>query len=85
LTEQYQQEETPNNGTDIPNAKVEYADVDGLVRTLEGHAIHTVICTFAISGSSLKTSQMNLITAATRASSIVRFVPTSYSISYQGE
>lgn len=69
----------------LPTVTVDYNDVDSLTNILEEHNVHTVLCTFAISGNSLKTSQENLIKASAAASPVLRFIPTSYAIDYPRE
>ncbi|KAH6643313.1 nmrA-like family protein [Truncatella angustata] len=66
----------------ILSRQVNYHDVQNLVDVLVKHQIHTVICAFGITGTSLKISQMNLIKAAALAAPACRFIPTSYSIDY---
>ncbi|KAJ4288921.1 hypothetical protein N0V90_011262 [Kalmusia sp. IMI 367209] len=79
------EQETNNGFNALPTIKVDYNDIDSLTTVLEGNGINTVFCAFAISGTSLKISQMNLIKASSAASTVARFVPTSYSIDYPRE
>ncbi|EAW24540.1 NmrA-like family protein [Aspergillus fischeri NRRL 181] len=65
--------------------QVDYNDIDQLVAVLETKNIHTVICCFAVEGSSLADSQLNLIQAAARSKATRRFVPTAYAIPYPQE
>ncbi|KAF7534587.1 hypothetical protein G7054_g6143 [Neopestalotiopsis clavispora] len=71
-----------NECTVLPTIQVNYDDLEDLIQVLADHEVHTVICAFAINGTSLKKSQMNLIKASSAASSVARFIPTSFSIDY---
>ncbi|ETS78372.1 hypothetical protein PFICI_10434 [Pestalotiopsis fici W106-1] len=74
--------ESSNDTAVLPTVQANYDDLDSLTKVLAEHKVHTVICAFAITGTSLKKSQMNLIKASAAASSVARFIPTSFSIDY---
>ncbi|KAI0170699.1 NmrA-like family protein [Pestalotiopsis sp. NC0098] len=59
--------ESSNERAVLPTVQVDYDDLDSLTKVLTEHEAHTVICTFAITGTSLKKSQMNLIKASAAA------------------
>ncbi|KAL4812293.1 hypothetical protein BDW67DRAFT_170306 [Aspergillus spinulosporus] len=74
-----------SNNQNITTVTVDYTKVDSLVRILEIYKIHTVICTFSVSGDSLSRSQANLIEAAKLSKETKRFVPSSFAIQYPRE
>ncbi|KAL0937796.1 NmrA-like family protein [Colletotrichum truncatum] len=65
-----------------PTYQVDYTDVDALTSFLEEQNIHTVISAFGIDGTSLATSQLNLIKAADRSPATKRFIPSSFAMRY---
>lgn len=69
-------------GDDPRAVRVDYDDFDNLVHILEANEIHTIICAFGITGTSLSTSQMNLIKAADKSNVTKRFIPTSFAMHY---
>ncbi|OJJ70460.1 hypothetical protein ASPBRDRAFT_180355 [Aspergillus brasiliensis CBS 101740] len=68
-----------------PTFQVNYGDIKSLKIFLEEHNIHTVISAFGINGTSLATSQLNLIKAADASSVTKRFIPSSFAIPYPEE
>lgn len=68
-----------------PTFTVDYNDIDALTSFLEEHDIHTVICAFGITATSLATSQLNLIKAADASKATKRFIPSSFAIPYPEE
>jgi major membrane immunogen (membrane-anchored lipoprotein) len=66
----------------VPIIAISYSDVDSLVTVLETNKIDTVISTVAIMNEEASMAQLNLIEAATRASTTKRFIPSDFGIIY---
>ncbi|OJJ88705.1 uncharacterized protein ASPGLDRAFT_1499984 [Aspergillus glaucus CBS 516.65] len=64
---------------------VDYSDIDQLVSILEANDINTIICAFGVNDSSLSSSQLSLVDAATKSKSTKRFIPSGFAISYPKE
>lgn len=59
--------------------QVDYNDIPSLARTLEEHAVHTVISAISIYDGETSQSQLNLIQAADKSNVTSRFIPSEYS------
>lgn len=70
---------------DKPCIEVDYGSIEALKAILEENPIHTIICTFSITGDSLSKSQFNLIKAAELSTETKRFIPSPFAIAYPRE
>lgn len=70
----------------FPIIQTDYSSEQAVVNLLEQYKTHTVICTFALDFQAASDSQLTLIRAAERASSVKRFIPSEFNVDYdQGD
>lgn len=61
---------------------VDYSDIEAMAKVLDEHKIHTVISTVSIAHEEGGKSQMNLIEAAIKSSTVQRFMPSEFGARY---
>ncbi|CAG9954369.1 unnamed protein product [Clonostachys rosea f. rosea IK726] len=65
-----------------PIIQSDYSSEVELAKILEQYKIHTVICTFALDFQAASDSQVTLIRASERSSTVKRFIPSEFNVDY---
>jgi hypothetical protein len=57
---------------------VDYNDIESLTKILDDNSIHTIISTIAVRDEVAAQSELNMIAAATKSSSVKRYVASCW-------
>lgn len=67
---------------DTAMVDVDYSNEDGLVDVLNDIKIEVLICTFSLHNQDTSDSQVNLVRAADKSTSVKRFIPSEFNVDY---